>query len=315
MQIAVLAHYYIEENRAGGELMLHEILKYLAKNNTINAYITDNHSKDKTIDGVNVFYNFDPKDIKKKKYDLIISHLNHSQVSVDDAKSKNKPVMLIVHNNMPDTKEILKGLRETDTVIFNTKWIKEDCKTPAKSIVIHPPVNIKPIKSTGDKITLINLTLEKGSYTFYRILEHLPQYNFLGVEGGYWKKRQVKRNFPNLTILPNTDKITDIYKQTKIILMPSSYESFGMVASEAAMCGIPVICSPTKGLQENLGDAGIYIERTDAKAYMAEIKRLMEDRDYYKEISDKIKKIKIDSSKELKQLDKVIDGYSIHIKG
>jgi hypothetical protein len=44
--------------------------------------------------------------------------------------------------------------------------------------------------------------------------------------------------------------------------MPSHYESWGMVASEAMASGIPVICSDTPGLRENCGDAAIYAERT-----------------------------------------------------
>jgi glycosyltransferase involved in cell wall biosynthesis len=52
----------------------------------------------------------------------------------------------------------------------------------------------------------------------------------------------------------------EVYRQTKLLLMPSSYESWGRVAVEAAASGIPTLAAATPGLLEALGDAGTFID-------------------------------------------------------
>ncbi len=51
-----------------------------------------------------------------------------------------------------------------------------------------------------------------------------------------------------------------------IFVLPSLYETFGLVAFEAAACGLPVIATPVHGLCELIGDggAGILVEREPA---------------------------------------------------
>ena len=60
-----------------------------------------------------------------------------------------------------------------------------------------------------------------------------------------------------------------VYARTKVLLMPSVYESFGRTAVEAMVSGIPVIAHPTPGLCEALADAGIYAHRDDLDAWQA----------------------------------------------
>ena len=62
--------------------------------------------------------------------------------------------------------------------------------------------------------------------------------------------------------------------------MPSAYETWGMVGVEAMTNGIPVIAHPTPGLRESLGDAGIFVDRDDPRAWAAEICRLGDPGEY-----------------------------------
>ena len=85
--------------------------------------------------------------------------------------------------------------------------------------------------------------------------------------------------------------------------MPSSYESWGRVATEAILNGIPVIAHPTEGLMENLGESGIFIDRDNTDAWVTEIKKLLKNSVYYKKQSDKCR-LRYEDLKPEKQLEK-----------
>jgi hypothetical protein len=77
-----------------------------------------------------------------------------------------------------------------------------------------------------------------------------------------------------------------VFRKTKVLLMPSEYESYGRVGIEAACAGIPTVAHPTLGLQEAFGPtAGIFIDRNDVAAWFNEVSRLMTDDFYYHERS------------------------------
>jgi glycosyltransferase involved in cell wall biosynthesis len=84
--------------------------------------------------------------------------------------------------------------------------------------------------------------------------------------------------------------------------MPSNYETYGMVAREAGVSGIPVICTPTDGLKENLGEAGIYVDYRDIDGYEKAIRELYDPKAYTsasKAIKDHIRHTTHDDIKPL----------------
>jgi glycosyltransferase involved in cell wall biosynthesis len=87
----------------------------------------------------------------------------------------------------------------------------------------------------------------------------------MGVVGGY--DVQITDQPPNVKIMTHTNNIKSIYDETRIILMPSFYESWGMVASEAMLNGIPVIANKTFGLEENLSYSGTYCNLTNIEKW------------------------------------------------
>ena len=93
---------------------------------------------------------------------------------------------------------------------------------------------------------------------FYCLAEQMPHLPFLGVMGSYGKQLYPAHELPNLTLMENQSDIREVYKRTRILLMPSSYESYGRCAVEAACSGIPTIAHRTKGLWEALGEGGIF---------------------------------------------------------
>lgn len=294
MKIACLTHFYIEDNRAGGELMMHALLKSLADaGHDVTAYITDTIKQNTVIDGVKVVYGVRPDVVLETiPCDAVVSQFQNGPFAMDYAKRHRKPLIYVVHNDLWQTSKIVRMLAPRDLVVFNTKWVKNFNRTSAQQIVVHPPIDRKQFKTktTKEYITLVNLIAAKGADIFIQLAKLFPDEKFLGVKGGYWKADQLNINLPNVTILDNTPNMRDdVYAKSKIVLMPSTYETFGMVAAEAIVSGIPVIATPTAGLKENLGDAGIYARRgsNEITRWKDALSKLLNDKAFYDEMSKK----------------------------
>lgn len=313
MKVACLTHYYIEENRAGGEMMMHALLKKLVQDgHDVTAYITKTARPNTVIDGVKVVYtHYCLYDLDAANYDILISQFENSIMAIKHAHRLNRPVVLVVHNHMMQS--TVDRLRSSDFVVYNTKCLRDRYKTPCRHMVVHPPLIVDDSVDVLDQsqrqyVTLVNLTKSKGSSIFYALAENLPDVQFLGVKGGYFKDHQVIKNLPNVTIIENTDNMyRDVYSKSKIVLMPSDYETYGMVAAEAAYYGIPVICTDLPGLNENLGNAALYTDHMNLPDYYMMVKRILADPLVYKVLSNNCLKR---SEQKAGQLELELDTFS-----
>jgi D-inositol-3-phosphate glycosyltransferase len=75
------------------------------------------------------------------------------------------------------------------------------------------------------------------------------------------------------------DLLQYYYSAAQMVVMPSDYESFGMVALEAMACGTPVIASDVGGLSYLVkhGRTGYRVPARDSQALAAKITRLLTD--------------------------------------
>jgi D-inositol-3-phosphate glycosyltransferase len=75
------------------------------------------------------------------------------------------------------------------------------------------------------------------------------------------------------------DILPDYYAAADLCLMPSLYESFGMVALEAMACGVPVVGSRVGGLTVTVqdGTTGLLVPEGDVTALADGITGLLED--------------------------------------
>jgi D-inositol-3-phosphate glycosyltransferase len=77
----------------------------------------------------------------------------------------------------------------------------------------------------------------------------------------------------------NQDTLQYYYSAAEVVVVPSHYESFGMVALEAMACGSPVVASETGGLAFLVrdGETGFHVPAGDAQALAGRLKQLMQD--------------------------------------
>lgn len=103
--------------------------------------------------------------------------------------------------------------------------------------------------------------------------------------------------FENITYFKSIkqEKIRKIYENSDVFVLPTSYEIFGMVLLESMYFGIPVVTTLNGGsstLIDNMED-GIICPLLDVQQWKDSIKKLIEDEEFYKKISqNEIEKIK-----------------------
>ncbi len=71
------------------------------------------------------------------------------------------------------------------------------------------------------------------------------------------------------------------YSAADVTVMPSSYESFGLVAVESLACGTPVVATRVGGLTSIVhdGETGLLVPWRDAQMFAESLRRVLEDTD------------------------------------
>lgn len=297
MNILFSIHLYPPEHNCGAEYMAHSIAKHLQSKghyvkvllHQANHYrITNNY----VFDGVDVFPpNQNVIEGLLRWSDAIITHLDYTHWTVGVAGMYKKPVFHLIHNSHKYPE--IENAHYPQYVVYNSEWIKSDLNYKWDNFTLTPPVDFRDYdlgkdSEANEYITLINLNENKGGKIFEQIARALPNRRFLGVLGSY--DDQVIPNLENVKIVRNSASIKPIYGMTRILLMPSKYESWGRTATEAMSNGIPVICTDGEGLKENCGYAGTYIKNRDnVQSWIEAIKKL-DDKKTYSELSRKSRK-------------------------
>lgn len=91
----------------------------------------------------------------------------------------------------------------------------------------------------------------------------------------------------NVKLLGLRSDIPEILHTADVIVMSSHFEGLSLSNIEGMSVGKPFIASDVDGLREVTIDAGILFPHEDYKTLALEIKKLSEDRDYYKTISNR----------------------------
>lgn len=298
MHLLCIMHFRSPYQNAGSEVAMHHLLRgFINAGHTCSIITTDTPQAEsyEVYEGISCYSVGQDRSAiiettTRLKPDAIISHHQRAEVAVPLANVRRVPSIFWMHNDFQHNRRVLQ--RRPSLVIFNTQWIQAKLGHGLQSLVVHPPVFPQMCQErTGaeDRVTLVNLNRDKGGDHFYQLAQALPGIKFLGVIGAHGTQ-VILRGVPNVEIQEHTtDMCRDVWKKTAICIMPSIYESYGMVGLEAASLGIPVIAAPTPGLKESLGSAGWFIPRDNILGYAEAIKTLMYDERLYDERSQLMK--------------------------
>jgi glycosyltransferase involved in cell wall biosynthesis len=285
MPVRILAYVkrYLPETKAGAELMMHQVLLDLRSRGHEVRVVTE-VSAPVSIDGVDVMPITTNLNANLGWADVLFTQLDYTKNAMQISQPVKKPLIVFLHNDF-HAKAYKINSKNCKMVVANSEWVSETSKDLVNTIVLNPPTDPKKYSGKhGDAITLINMSNDKGGEMFWQLARIFPDKKFIGVRGSYGEQIEYDYNLPNVTIYDSTDDMHSIYSKSGIVIMPSTYESWGRVAVEAMSYGIPVIVSPTPGLEESVGNAGLYAFPTDVAGYVEAI-RILEDKTIYNQFS------------------------------
>ncbi len=174
----------------------------------------------------------------------------------------------------------------------------------AKEYIGIPPDNqmllfvgrIEPLKGIDTLIEAIGLMARKGTLRDHRL--------YLAIIGGdpHAKRAEMTDEMSRLQTMSTRNGLDDFvaflgrrsqetlpyyYSAAEAVIMPSHYESFGMVALEAMACGTPVVASQVGGLAFLVQDGvtGYHINVGDMDALSERLTTLLEDRELHDKLS------------------------------
>ncbi|MHA0855402.1 N-acetyl-alpha-D-glucosaminyl L-malate synthase BshA [Paenibacillus sp. CMAA1364] len=168
------------------------------------------------------------------------------------AINESDAVTAVSKDLIRETREVLDITRDIDlTYNFvdkrvyyprDTGSLRGDFAQPDEKILMHIS-NFRPVKRVMDVIDI-----------FAQVHEVIPSKLLLVGEGPDLPKVQCKIKELGLTdsvhFLGKQDEIAHVISLADVLLLPSSKESFGLVALEAMACGVPTVGSEAGGIPE-----------------------------------------------------------------
>ncbi|GGX37692.1 glycosyltransferase family 4 protein [Streptomyces chryseus] len=204
--------------------------------------------------------------VRVARPDVVISHHRDRKAARIVAQTPGVPHLLMVHGMADDL-----NLGRPALAWFPSQACRAHYPYRGRSIVLPPPIDPERYRTVpGELVALNGSTAAKGADLVAQLAGRMPDTRFLVV-------RTPRRDDPpmpgNVELVDRADPM-QVYARTRILLMPSTTESYGRVGAEAMLSGIPVLASPLPGVQEALGTAATYIEREDVARWAREIRRL-----------------------------------------
>jgi len=260
VKIFIHSHYYLPGTRAGAEIFLHEIAKHLLRaGHEILVTVNDDTAYD--YEGVQVTTNRHNIAAYYMVSDIVITHLQHAETAIELGALYGRPVVHLLHNN--DPAGALKYDPPNNYVVYNSEALRRELHLNLPGIVGRPVIFPDHWRNQKDHyynefVTLVNCCVEKGGLFLQQLADAMPGIRFMGVLGAYNTQIVQNSRYRNIQFMPVQTDMRIVYDQTRLIIIPSYYESWSLTASEAMASGIPVICNDMPGLRENCGAAAIY---------------------------------------------------------
>ncbi len=209
---------------------------------------------------------------------------------------------------------------EIDTTVvasnFHGRWYRENLGI--EPVPVYPLIDWSSVQCEPDRqqryVTFVNPQPHKGVFVVARIAEVLgrerPDIPLLVVESrgaSHWigAANPALADAENLFRMNNTPDPRDYYTVSRIVLMPSVWqESFGRVAAEAMINGIPVLGSTRGALPEVIDDEELLLDIPvqytpesrelptvkEVRPWIDAIQRLWDDDSYYSQVSQRCRR-------------------------
>lgn len=296
MTVVALTHGYPPAWNMGGEVSLHRTMQSIDGDRLVLTAT----EKPYTIDGVRVEpidtpnvldMRADPSPIaaqlEKLGASVVIAQNELSLPAVKAARRLNIPSVVNVHAPPRYGSTTKAAIPLADHAIYNTYTSAVEWGEP-DALVLHPPVGKLPPKPRtlpkGDAYTIMSSLGHKGVDIVLDLATRKPEQRFIVVESpaAHMEPSNLRARIEmlrNVELHPRVhpDQVAGTYlSQTRILLVPGRYETYGMSAIEAAGYGIPSVHVDTPHAREGIGEAAVMVPPLNVAAAQAAL-TLIED--------------------------------------
>ena len=196
----------------------------------------------------------------------------------------------------------LRTVRQSDLVIADSQAMADlgmTCYQRAADVVIHhgwdPPAILAPVAGGNEVLFVGRLEHRKGidtllsAWVSVRAIVPAAQLHLVGADRQGYGARQLKIfGADGVTVHGRLEQsaLDTVRARCRIQVIPSRFESFGMVALEAWAGGQAVVASRCGGLAEVVDDSGVQIAVDDVQGLGMALAGLLTDREKCRNLAE-----------------------------
>lgn len=199
----------------------------------------------------------------------------YSFLNMQKKVAKQLPYIITVsHNSAEHIAQTFDIPRERLRVVYNG----------IDTSIFHPPQKNRRVENRLLTVTSGNIAVKGLNYLLEAVAVLRQQHPVeLVVIGKGVDNPNVQKLVSNLGIKDyvkftgevSTEELAKQYRSAAVVVVPSTYEGFGLPAAEAMACGAPVVATTAGALPEVVADAGLLVPPGDVKALVDSISSLL----------------------------------------
>lgn len=285
MTLTAFLHGYPPDWSMGGEISTHRTLSVVPGSVVFTPQTVDGY----VLDGVTVL----PasmsieEDAKAIGASILFAHSTLSRATVRAARRLRIPSILAVHAPPRFAADLRAAWPAARVRLYNTEAARKDWKDP-RGWLLHPPAGQPPtevVAGDGDALTVTSSLLNKGASRVLELARLLPDRRFIIVRSPAHVTHGAPSFEEDAASLDNVEvwdrlhprMMSVLWAETRVLLVPSRYETYGLVALEAAWHGIPSVHVDTVHVREGIGEAARLLRSHSVEELGAAVEEVEKD--------------------------------------
>lgn len=266
MTLTAFLHGYPPGWSMGGEVSTHRTLRAVP-----GSTVFTNTEKRYELDGVSVrplvgtLYPDIMNAAQLAGSSALFAHSTLSQSTVRAARRLKLPSILAVHAPPRFAADLRRAWSSSTVRLYNTEAARQEWHDPL-GWLLHPPVGDPPalvVDGPHDALTLTSSLLNKGVVQTLGLAAKWSHRRFIIVRSpahgthGTADFEEQAAALPNVEVWDrlHPDEMFRLWAETRVLLVPSRYETYGLSALEAAWHAIPSVHVDTVHVHEGIGPA------------------------------------------------------------
>jgi glycosyltransferase involved in cell wall biosynthesis len=184
-------------------------------------------------------------------------------------------------------------INHSDCITTNSQATRKAVQSLGAASPVYVPSGVdnslfKPLGLNREAVTYVGaLQQVKGVDTFLRAMKGIPEKVWIVGDGPQrpYLERLARNLHLSCTFWGYRTDIPELMNRSKIIVLPSRHEGFGLTVLEAMACGTPVIGRKTGGIPEIITENNGILFDTESELHDA-IQRLLSDTVLWEEIQN-----------------------------